>query len=141
MKKVSVIISILLATMASTVFAQTHSVELTQEAAEVIGPLLRNAEENRDYKIIFNGGPVVTLYSIGNLMCYFLNEDDSVGCSIENQFSGLASQMTGQLLHQAKQKGNAKINFQAGPDVTIYSVGNVSCQFKNADNSFNCFIN
>lgn len=55
--------------------------ELSSEAAQTIGKLLRQANLKGDKSVMFIGGPEVTQYSAGNLDCYFQNSDDSVSCS------------------------------------------------------------
>jgi len=57
------------------------SVDLTADAAKVVGNLLRDAKNNGNKAVHFQGGPQVTIYSVGNLSCYFQNADDSVSCS------------------------------------------------------------
>lgn len=61
---------------------QQSSIELDAIAAKTIGNLLRKANQKGDKSVQFGGGPQVTTYSVGNLMCYFQNSDDSVSCSV-----------------------------------------------------------
>jgi hypothetical protein len=59
----------------------SNSVELSADAAKIVGNLLRGAEKSGNKAVQFQGGPQVTVYSVGNLSCYFQNSDDSVSCS------------------------------------------------------------
>ena len=72
--------------LGSSVFANSkvnvQSVELSAEAADKVGRELREASNRGDKSILFIGGHQVTTYSIGNLVCYFQNSDDSVSCSV-----------------------------------------------------------
>jgi hypothetical protein len=56
--------------------------EFSEPAAKVIGALLRDASKEGDQSIIFGGGPQVTTYTVGNVVCYFQNDDGSVSCSL-----------------------------------------------------------
>ncbi|MBC7421121.1 MAG: hypothetical protein H7328_10370 [Bdellovibrio sp.] len=60
---------------------QQGSIELSADAAKTVGNLLRGAEKAGNKSVKFEGGPQVTIYSVGNLSCYFQN-DDSVSCSV-----------------------------------------------------------
>jgi len=66
----------------SAMTTKSVSVELNQEASKEIGALLRKANLAGDVSVQFVGGPQVTTYSTGNLVCYFQNSDDSVSCSV-----------------------------------------------------------
>lgn len=58
------------------------SVDLNIESSIEVGGLLRKASLAGDRSVQFVGGPQVTTYSTGNLVCYFQNSDDSVSCSV-----------------------------------------------------------
>jgi hypothetical protein len=118
--------------------AAPKMVELSADAAKKVGTLLRKASNGGDKSVQFVGGPQVTQYSVGNLDCYFQNNDDSVSCSTESDLSAEAAKMVGSLLRKANNSGDRTVQFVGGPQVTQYSVGNVDCYFQNSDDSVTC---
>lgn len=140
MKKFVVTICLLASSLTSTVFAGPTSVELSSDAAKIVGKLLRKAEQKGNSSVKFEGGPQVTAYSVDNISCSYQNSDDSVSCSAESQLSESASKTIGTLLRQAEIRGNRHIIFQGGPNVTTYSVGNLFCYFQNEDDSVSCSV-
>jgi len=60
------------------------AIELTQDASKLVGNFLRSESKKKNKLVKFDGGPQVTIYSVGNLTCYFQNSEDSVSCTATN---------------------------------------------------------
>lgn len=59
--------------------------ELSPPASEELGRLLRSEQLKGNKDVSFEGGQMVTVYSIPNVACYFQNSDDSVSCSAASE--------------------------------------------------------
>ena len=56
------------------------------------------------------------------------------------ELDAAAAKKVGNLLRKANQKGDKSVQFTGGPQVTTYSVGNLTCYFQNSDDSVSCSI-
>lgn len=121
--------------------AQTAQIgELTPGAAETVGQLLRMSEQSGQSPVQFKGDAQVTIYSVGNISCYFQNDDGTVSCSTDAELDDLASDTVGWLLRQAELSGATNIIFGGSAQITTYTIENLTCYFQNDDNSVSCSV-
>jgi hypothetical protein len=115
-----------------------ESVQVDAVASEYLANQLRVAEQAGNSPIQFVGGPQVTTYAVGNLSCYFQNQDDSASCSAASELSAEAASVVGPILREGASKG--MVVFEGGPQVTTYSLGNLTCYFQGSDDSVSCSV-
>lgn len=123
----------------------TKIAPMSQEASEIIGSILRQAEQQGNSAIQLGDGLQISTYSINNeeLVCYFMKSDNSVACAADDAtISEKGSEILGQLLSEAQQNGVSAVQVQGGPQVTSYSIRNeeLSCHFQKSNDSVSCAL-